>query len=115
MDNICSHPNKRCALLFTNGAKQDRTAYEYLAEIAINFINDYEFLEIDLNCNKHFEDEISNLKSQHGGLVVYHPRKKSYVSLKARLSKSVFDKFLKANLRDNKKLPFHEFSKDIKI
>ena len=55
------------------------------------------------------------MKSPYGGLVVYHPRKKSYVSLKARLSKSVFDKFLKANLRDNKKLPFHEFPKDIKI
>ena len=47
---------------------------------------------------------------------MYHPKKSSYVSLTARLSKSTFDKFLKANLRDNKKLPFHEFSdKEIKV
>jgi hypothetical protein len=82
----------------------------------LNFINDYEFFEIDLSCNAHFEQEISHLKNNYGGLVVYHPKKSSYVSLKARLSKSTFDKFLKANLRDNKKLPFHEFSdKEIKV
>jgi hypothetical protein len=31
LTNICSHPNKRCALLFTHGNKKDRTAYEYLS------------------------------------------------------------------------------------
>ena len=41
---------------------------------------------------------------------MYHPRNKSYVALKAKLSKSTFEKFLQANLKDNKKLPFHQFS-----
>ena len=39
---------------------------------------------------------------------MYHPRK-GYVALKAKLSKSTFEKFLQANLKDNKKLPFHQF------
>ena len=110
LESICSLPSKKCALLFTHGGKKDRTAYEYLEEIAINFINEYEFYEVDLTCNSHFQKEIASLKGNYGGLVVYHPSKKSFVSLKAKLSKSTFEKFLKANLRDNKKLPFHPFS-----
>lgn len=110
LESICSLPSKKCALLFTHGLKKDRTAYEYLQEVAINFINEYEFYEVDLSCNSHFLAEIPALKANYGGLVVYHPSKKSFVSLKAKLSKSTFEKFLKANLRDNKKLPFHPFS-----
>jgi hypothetical protein len=103
-------------LLFTHGNKKDRTAVEYLEEIAINFINEYEFYEIDLSCNSQFVSEIPSLKANYGGLVVYHSKKGSYVSLKAKLSKSTFEKFLRANLRDNKKLPFHEFKdSDIKV
>ena len=34
--------------------KADRTAYDYLKDIAINFINEYQFYEIDLQCNQHF-------------------------------------------------------------
>lgn len=30
LENICSLPSKKCALLFTHGKKKDRTAYEYL-------------------------------------------------------------------------------------
>jgi hypothetical protein len=52
------------------------------------------------------------LKKQSAGLVVYHPKTGSYVTLKARLSKSTFEKFLRANLNDNKKLPFHNFTND---
>jgi len=40
--------------LFTRSSKQDRTAYEYLKEVAKNFINEYQFYEIDLDCNPHF-------------------------------------------------------------
>jgi hypothetical protein len=36
----------------------------------------------------------------------------SYVTLKAKLSKSTFEKFLSANLRDNKKLPFLRFKNE---
>jgi hypothetical protein len=90
LSNICIFPNKRCVLLFTHGKNRDRTAYEYLEEVALNFINEYDFFEVDLTCNSHFEEEISTLKNNYGGLVVYHPKKESYVSLKARLSKSNF-------------------------
>lgn len=48
---LCAFPFKKCALLFTDSTKQDRTAYDYLKEVAKNFINEYQFYEIDLNCN----------------------------------------------------------------
>ncbi len=38
IETICI-ASKKCALLFTHGNKKDRTAYEYLSEVAINFIN----------------------------------------------------------------------------
>lgn len=52
---ICAFPFKKCALLFTDSDKYDRTAYEYLKEVAKNFINEYQFYEIDLKCNQHFQ------------------------------------------------------------
>lgn len=39
LTNICAISSKKCALLFTKGSNKDRTAYEYLKEIAVNFIN----------------------------------------------------------------------------
>lgn len=39
LESVCGLPSKKCALLFTHGARKDRTAYEYLQEVAINFIN----------------------------------------------------------------------------
>lgn len=51
---ICAFPTKKCALLFTHSSKTDRTAYDYLKDIAINFINEYQFYEIDLACNPSF-------------------------------------------------------------
>ena len=68
------------------------------------FINEYEFYEIDLTCNEHYFTEFSSL-GKNGGLIVVHPTQKSYIVLKAKLSQSTFEKFLKANLRDRKKLP----------
>ena len=55
---ICAFPTKKCALLFTNSNKADRTAYDYLKEIAINFINEYQFYEIDLKCNPQLTQDI---------------------------------------------------------
>lgn len=37
LENICI-ASKKCVLLFTH-PKKDRTAYQYLEDIAINFIN----------------------------------------------------------------------------
>lgn len=51
---ICAFPHKKCALLFTHSSRSDRTAYDYLKDIAINFINEYQFYEIDLDCNSEF-------------------------------------------------------------
>lgn len=51
---ICAFPYKKCALLFTHSSRADRTAYDYLKDIAINFINEYQFYEIDLDCNSGF-------------------------------------------------------------
>lgn len=51
---ICAFPIKKCALLFTHSSRSDRTAYDYLKDIAINFINEYQFYEIDLDCNPEF-------------------------------------------------------------
>jgi hypothetical protein len=51
---ICNFPTKKCALLFTPAGKADRTAYDYIKDIAINFINEYQFYEIELECNQHF-------------------------------------------------------------
>ena len=56
------------------------------------------------------------MKRQSHSLIVYHPKVSSYVTLKAKLSKSTFEKFLSANLRDNKKLPFLKFkNEDIEV
>jgi hypothetical protein len=49
--DICAFPTKKCALLFTNPKKRDRTAFDYLSDVAKNFINEYQFYEIDLSCN----------------------------------------------------------------
>jgi hypothetical protein len=35
--DLCA--NRRCALLLTPSGKTDRTAYDYLREVAVNFIN----------------------------------------------------------------------------
>ena len=45
------------------------------------------------------------MRKNTNGLVVYHPRQDSYLHLKAKLSRSTFERFLKANLGDYKKLP----------
>mgnify|MGYP000889191581 CR=1 FL=1 len=92
--------------MFTRSSREDRTAYDYLKEVAKNFINEYQFYEIDLDCNEHFEEDIEHLKKVNSGLVVYHPKVQSYVYLKAKLSRTIFERFLEANLKDNKKLPF---------
>jgi hypothetical protein len=107
---ICAFPYKKCALLFSDSSKFDRTAYDYLKEVAKNFINEYQFFEVDLSCNPHFKEEIQHLKKTTSGLAVYHPTKQSYVYLKAKLSKSTFERFLKANLADDKKLPFRKWN-----
>lgn len=39
LTDICAFPFKKCALLFTHSHKADRTAYDYLKEVAVNFIN----------------------------------------------------------------------------
>lgn len=49
--DLCAFPMKKCAFLFTHSAKADRTAYDYLKEVAVNFINEYQFYEVDLKCN----------------------------------------------------------------
>jgi hypothetical protein len=44
---------------------------------------------------------------------VYHPRSKKYLALKAKLSKSTFEKFLKANQNgENNKLPLQAFANE---
>jgi len=48
---ICAFPTKKCALYFSHPKKTDRTAYDYLSDVAKNFINEYQFYEIDLSCN----------------------------------------------------------------
>lgn len=116
LSQLCAFPFKKCALLFTSSNKKDRTAFEYLKEVAKNFINEYQFYEIDLTCNEEFLGEIQALKKQSHNLIVYHPKVSSYVTLKAKLSKTTFQKFLSANLRDNKKLPFLKFkNEDIEV
>ena len=106
---MCAYPFKKCVLLFADSTKPDRTAYDYLKEVAKNYINEYLFFEIDLVCNPHFKDEIQNLKKTSNGLVVYHPRVNKYVYLKAKLSKTTFQRFLKANIGDQSKLPLKEW------
>ena len=50
-------------------------------------------------------EEVPSLRKAYAGLIVYHPRQFSYVALKAKLSKTTFNKFLKANLKDSQELP----------
>lgn len=90
MKDLCSYPFKKCVFLFTDSTKPDRTAYDYLKEVAKNYINEYVFYEVDLVCNDHFKEEIQTLKKTSNGLVVYHPRVNQYVYLKAKLSKTTF-------------------------
>ena len=78
--------------------------------MAKNFINEYQFYEVDIACNSHFKEEIQHLKKSTNGLVVYHPRQDSYVYLKAKLSRSTFERFLRANLADDKKLPYRKWN-----
>jgi hypothetical protein len=53
------------------------------------------------------------LKRFSSGLVVYHPRRGEYVYLKAKLSRSTFERFLQANLAaDDKKLPFRKWGSE---
>ena len=54
--SLCAFPFKKCAILFTDSTKVDRTAYEYLKDAAQNFINEYQFYEVDINCNQHFKE-----------------------------------------------------------
>lgn len=77
--------------------------------MAKNFINEYQFYEVDLSCNQHFKEEIQHLKKTTNGLAVYHPRKDAYVYLKAKLSSSTFERFLKANLSEEGKLPLKKW------
>ena len=41
---VCSHPTKKCFMLFTDLSKKDRTLQSYIKEIAINFIDGFLFL-----------------------------------------------------------------------
>jgi hypothetical protein len=97
---------RKCALLLTPPGKKDRTAFEYLQEVAVNFINEYLFYEVELGCNPELEEA-----AKKSSLLVYHPKSKQYLALKAKLSKSTFEKFLKANINsENKKLPLQAFA-----
>ena len=49
------------------------------------------------------------------GFMVFHAKNQSYVVLKAKLSRQIFDKFLNVNLRDKKKLPFQTLSNQDKM
>nr|BAK01283.1 predicted protein [Hordeum vulgare subsp. vulgare] len=102
LQDLCSSPTKKCALLLTPAGKTDRTAHDYLKEVAVGFINEYLFFEVELECNSELET-----LAKKSALLVYHPRTSQYVALKAKLSKTTFQKFLKANLADSKKLPLH--------
>lgn len=77
-----------------------------LLETAHFYFNDYEFYQIDISCNQAIFTEIFGPDSSETGFMVFHAKNQSYVVLRAKLSRQVFDKFLNANLRDKKKLPF---------
>lgn len=55
LTELCTSSNKKCALLLTPAGKTDRTAYDYLKDIAVEFINDYHFFEVELSCNPELE------------------------------------------------------------
>ena len=57
-------------------------------------------------------EEIPALQKSKGGLVAVHPYQQSYVALKARLAKSTYLKFLKANLKDSRSLPLLKLSSE---
>ena len=48
---LCSHPTKKCFFLFTDLSKKDKTLQSYLKEIAINYLEGFEFYEVDMNEN----------------------------------------------------------------
>ncbi len=96
-------------MLFYDKNKKDQTAKQYLEDIAKNYINEYQFYQIDISCNQHFYEEIKGLKVNNAGLVIYHPRTEKYVYLKAKNTKGVIDKFLKINLSESNKLPDNKF------
>lgn len=40
----CFHPSKKCFILLTDLSKKDRTIQDYIKELAINYIANYQFL-----------------------------------------------------------------------
>ena len=49
--DLCNYPAKKCALVFIDSKKKDQTNKEYIALAARNFLNEYHFFEVDINCN----------------------------------------------------------------
>ena len=40
---VCSHPTKKCFILFTDLSKKDRTIQAYVKEVAINYLEGFLF------------------------------------------------------------------------
>ena len=102
IQDLCSEPRKKCIFYFYRPEKvaKDNSAKEYLEMEAKNFLNDYKFFQIDLNCNEHLLKTIPQLESKtSSSMIVYHPRDDQHVFLKAKMTRHIIEKFLKVNVR----------------
>lgn len=88
----------------TNLGKQDRTFQLYLKELAFDYMNSFILYEVDIDSNPELLKSIGGIKDKKADLIVYNPRSQEYTRLNKKVTKNLIAQFLKANLKDDKRL-----------
>jgi len=111
ISTICSHPFKKCLFLIANLNKNDRTFQTYLKEITFDYMSSFSIYEIDIDSNPEFIKAIGGIKDKKADILAYNPRTRQYTRLNKKVTKNLISEFIKAYLREDKRLKYEEGDK----
>lgn len=67
-------------------------------------MNSFTLYEVDIESNPELLKAIGGIKDKKADLISYNPRTQQYTRLNRKVTKNLIAQFLKANLKDDKRL-----------
>lgn len=97
--------------MIANLNKNDRTFQTYLKEITFDFMSSFSIYEMDINSNPEFIKAIGGIKDKKADILAYNPRTRQYTRLNKKVTKNLISEFIKAYLREDKRLKYEDGAK----